>query len=1022
MSVDAERDPVEELAADFMERQRRGERPSIEEYTARHPELAAEIRELFPTIAALEGWKLAQAPRSAPAGGDHPAYLGDYRIIREIGRGGMGVVYEAEQESLGRRVAVKVLPEQALGDARKLRRFEREARTAARLHHTNIVPVFGVGAQDGLHYYVMQLIRGVSLDAVIHALRHDTADGGPSPTAFSARQAAQALCSGSFAGATQVPSSDPPGGSSTQVVVRPAPSSGEEPAETPAPPQPAMPLTRFPRRYWVSVARLGLQVADALDYAQSQHVLHRDIKPANLLLDATGNVWVADFGLAKALEQNDLSNPGDVIGTPQYMAPELFAGKYDARSDLCGLGLVLYELLTLRPAYEDSTRFRLFRKITEEEPAPPRRLNPAVPRDLETVVLKAIARDPGRRYQSARELHDDLQRFVEDRPVQARRTGSVARLGRWCRRNPAVATLSAVALSLLLAVAVVATAGYVRTSTALADVTEQRKRADDALAAEVKERKRADDALAAEKKERKRADDSLAAETKERKRADDALGAEKKERKRAEATSQLALEVLDQIFERLAPDRIVSASRLTFAASADEEVEVAAQPSLTPETAVLLEKLLAFYDRLAEQAQNDTKVRLRAARANRRVGDIHLLLAQTEQALEAYRRAAGLYTDLAKESADAALVTELAGVHNAVGQAHRQDNHPERARDAYLTALKILTAASAGAEPSPAVSYEMARTCLYLGKLARETAPPPGGGKDKGKDKGKGKGGPGPKGDAGAAARAEAEQYLGKAVESLKRLVKDQPGAPAYRHLLALCLREKSALAPGPGPAGSDRKEAIDLLQGLAKQHPHVPEYRLDLCEILAQLDVRGPPRPPAGPMPVAPVPEDDYLEALRLAKELVAEHPNVPAYQLSRAQIHDRLAWVQRQNHDLPAAEKNLRQAVQVQNTLAQRFPDSTFHQLQKARFQDNLADVLLEQKKWEDGRQVLEASIKHLTKVVGKDEGLRWLNHVLADRYGKLARALRALEEPELAADAERHARELRPPPKGPGKDREK
>src|SRR5262245_3668110 len=171
MSVsDVERDPVEELAAEFMERQRRGENPTIEEYTSRHPELADEIRDLFPTIAALEGWKLESAAR-APEPPKKLTYLGDFRIIREIGRGGMGIVYEAEQESLNRRVAVKVLPQSALLREKQLRRFEREAKTAARLHHTNIVPVFGVGEQDGLHYYVMQFIRGVGLDAVIDALR-----------------------------------------------------------------------------------------------------------------------------------------------------------------------------------------------------------------------------------------------------------------------------------------------------------------------------------------------------------------------------------------------------------------------------------------------------------------------------------------------------------------------------------------------------------------------------------------------------------------------------------------------------------------------------------------------------------------------------------------------------------------------------------------------------------------------------------------------------------------------------------
>jgi hypothetical protein len=245
-SGDVDRDPVEALAAEFMERQRRGEYPSIEEYTRRYPELADEIRDLFPTVAALEGFKLDKVGRQALEGRQGPpGYLGDFRIIREIGRGGMGIVYEAEQESLGRRVALKVLPQQALLDATKRRRFEREARTAARLHHTNIVPVFGVGEQDGLHYYVMQLIRGVGLDAVIKALRRDHAPGQPTDdrpeqpanemttTSFTPRQAAQALRSGAFSAVAKeaAPASSD---SATHILeARPAPVEADTPARAP---------------------------------------------------------------------------------------------------------------------------------------------------------------------------------------------------------------------------------------------------------------------------------------------------------------------------------------------------------------------------------------------------------------------------------------------------------------------------------------------------------------------------------------------------------------------------------------------------------------------------------------------------------------------------------------------------------------------------------------------------------------------------------------------------------------------
>ena len=176
-----------------------------------------------------------------------------------------------------------------------------------------------------------------------------------------------------------------------------------------------------PATYWQSVARIGVQVAEALEYAHKQGILHRDIKPSNLLLDTRGTVWVTDFGLAKADDQQDLTHTGDILGTLRYMPPEAFEGKYDARGDIYSLGLTLYELLAFRPAFDEKDRGRLIRQVTHEEPPRLRRLNAEVPRDLETIVHKAIERDPGHRYATAGELAADLQRFLDDEPIQARR-------------------------------------------------------------------------------------------------------------------------------------------------------------------------------------------------------------------------------------------------------------------------------------------------------------------------------------------------------------------------------------------------------------------------------------------------------------------------------------------------------------------------------------------------------------------------------------------------------------------------
>ncbi len=204
------------------------------------------------------------------------------------------------------------------------------------------------------------------------------------------------------------------------------------------------------RTFFRSVARIGLQVAEALEYANRQGVLHRDVKPSNLLLDPKGNVWVADFGLAKAADAEDITHSGDIVGTVRYMAPERFQGKCDARSDVYALGLSLYELLALRPAFAAADRHELMHRVMSEEPERLRSLVPHLPRDLETVVHKAIDRDPVRRYPTAAALAEDLQRFLEDKPIKARRITPAEQAWRWAKRNRAVASLAAGLLLALL--------------------------------------------------------------------------------------------------------------------------------------------------------------------------------------------------------------------------------------------------------------------------------------------------------------------------------------------------------------------------------------------------------------------------------------------------------------------------------------------------------------------------------------------------------------------------------------------
>ena len=543
----------------------------------------------------------------------------------------MGIVYEAFQESLGRHVAVKVLPRQSLLDPKHLQRFQRESQTAARLHHTNIVPVFGVGEQDGFHYIVMQLIRGVGLDAILAELQQTdsgstAAQGVCDITQTSQKSASEAvrlaeiLFSGQFwkskdsgifpfrcdeitesldknktaatagqsvgvsaatedfqiARSTEVSRSpDSPGRVSTTSTVSPR-------------------TRRFGPAYWRSVAAIGLQVADALHYAHAHHTLHRDIKPANLLLDSQGVVWITDFGLAKAMEQDNVTQTGGLVGTLRYMAPEQFFRP--VRRPQRHLQPGLDALRVSHPAA--GIRRHKPQQYYPKDHA--RRTNPPAQDQSRHPARLGNDRPEGDRPRSGASL--PVGRGSGPRPAVFPR-GPADPGAPGVRRRKALAVVAAQqggigpgasTLALLVLVAVVASVGYVRTK--------------------------------------------------------QANNEEAMQRKKAENTSALALEALDNIFQQFAPDRTASASALTVVDDTGKEITVPVQPVLSKEAAALLERMLAFYDRLAAQGGDDARLRRKVAEANRRVGDIRQRLGHYEESKAAYLRAIDLYKQLAEAS------------------------------------------------------------------------------------------------------------------------------------------------------------------------------------------------------------------------------------------------------------------------------------------------------------------------------------------------------------------------------------
>ena len=390
----AQDDPrVASILAAYLAELETGRRPSRAKWLEEYPELAGTLGDWFDIVefvhsAADSGY----SNRShRPSHDSLPAEttLGEYRLVREIARGGMAVVYEAQQVSLGRRVALKVLSGTAALDPVKLQRFRVETQAVAQLNHPHIVPIFAVGSESGHHFYAMQFIEGPTLATLIRQQR----EAGSSTSSVRGRRA---------------------------------------------------------------LAKLAIQAAEALAHAHSMGILHRDIKPSNLLVDSRGNLWVTDFGLARFQDEPGLTRTGDLLGTLRYMAPELVLGHrivHDPRSDIYSLGATLYELLTLKPCFDGRDRQQLLRQIAQEEPVAPSKIDTAIPRDLETIVLKAMDKDPERRYASAQALADDLARFLADKPVLARRPTSADRAVKWARRHRAVLRATGAVAFLALAIA-----------------------------------------------------------------------------------------------------------------------------------------------------------------------------------------------------------------------------------------------------------------------------------------------------------------------------------------------------------------------------------------------------------------------------------------------------------------------------------------------------------------------------------------------------------------------------------------
>lgn len=427
---------IAQLADDYLERKKRGEPIQLETFLKDYPDLAGELADYIHLLELMDG-----TTGSKPRQINKPTRerIGDFSLIRMIGQGGMGLVFESVQESLGRKVALKLL-KHSTNDPATLARFSREARAAARLHHTNIVAVYGVGIDEGENYLALQYVPGISLDRLLQRLRQ-TGEG--STLKLKKRES------------TVDGLSTPPEG-----IPRP-----------PEPPQDKLLADEVinqwttlrvnePQVYARRMALLFADIADALGHAHTHGVLHRDVKPSNLLLDEQGVIWITDFGLARIHQEENLTETGQLVGTLRYLAPERLRRQESEQSDQYSLAATLYELLTLQPVYDAATSEEILHKISKENPVPPSRHVPGLPLDLQTIILKGLAREPEQRYATVIQMGQDLRRFAEGQPIRARRLGPFQTAYRWARRNPVVAGLCAAIFVTLLSGLIVSSIFY----------------------------------------------------------------------------------------------------------------------------------------------------------------------------------------------------------------------------------------------------------------------------------------------------------------------------------------------------------------------------------------------------------------------------------------------------------------------------------------------------------------------------------------------------------------------------------
>lgn len=967
---------VDRLVEEYAGLLRAGKEITIDEFVSDYPVHAAELRKILVAVDMVERAALQSvvANDSVSSAGfrqfekNLPKSFGDFEIVRELGRGGMGIVYVAKQRSLKRLVALKVLPSSGPQAIKNRQRFRREAESAASLHHTNIVPVFGIGEQDGILYYAMQLIDGVPLNHVLDSLlgkereeNETLAEAvGESQHLAPAQAAAQLFQSDARPvqdvlyqtisapdDKTQrqqqtVELQGTPANNAalaatvtlTQGMI-PAKSSGSLEFDVPVNIVDAgkgleadnQVLHEAGRSialnaiFFRNVAKIMASAANALQYAHQQGILHRDIKPGNLLLDRDATLWITDFGLARPTDITNVTQTGEIVGTLRYMAPEQFQGQADQRTDIYSLGLTLFELLELKPGVEFQHGKLKYCNSTGDHLQPSFSKRSAVPRDLQTICLKACAHDAGQRYQQARELEEDLRRFLEDRPILARRSTPIERFVRWSKRNPALAGLMTLSTVLLIMIVILQAISNHEKQANIAKIQEQYDRAEENVKLK-----------------------SLALE--------DARLA----KQRSEKNLQLAMEAFDQVVTNVS-SRGLAMNSITELDGENELVSFA-DAELNSADVQLLDTLISFFDRFAQE--NGTNLKLQAAIASRRVGDIQFHLGRIDEADKAYRKAIEFYEaaevsgdDITKDLAVVEVYTQLVQVNARQGNMAVAMATQQKARQIIERNPK-LKSSEQGRYALAVLLNNLASFGLRVGTEVRPRPRlqqffpfRPGGNAE---------GGPGNVPPPGTAVRMKREVDANReARKILTELVAENPETEAYQITLAQNYRDEiriSRFLRDPMQGEKAIAEAIKILQNLKSKNPDSLLIQYQLAETLGT------------PVTGRPIEYQRLNEALDICDRLIQSQPNIPEYRALRGSLLVRQAAMRFGNGRKDEAEKVLLEALEYQKSLADQFPDVLIYQITYAQSLQMHALYLAEKGDYKQAVSKMELAVGSLER----------------------------------------------------------